>query len=95
MLVSFLHGFELLLQYGSRSFYMFLKNIIESESNSRMKTELVNNSELNELYQKLKDGYETDDAVKKLSIKPLRHPKLLKLEELILEHFQNFKDSTF
>lgn len=97
MLASFLHGYELLLIYGSKPFYMFLKNFIDNPENSsgqqsRMKTELLNNHELSELYKKLRSCFETTDPVKIAASRNIRHPKLLKLEELILEHFSNHKE---
>ena len=75
---------------------MFLKNFIDNPENSsaqqgKIKTELLNNHELSELYKRLRNSFETTDPTKISSIRNIRHPKLLKLEELILEHFNNHK----
>jgi hypothetical protein len=99
MLVSLLHGYEMLLLYGSKPFYIFLKNSIDNPESSsgqaRMRTELLNNHGLSELYKMLRSSFETTDPLKIASIRHIRHPKLLKLEELILEHFNNHKEGLF
>ena len=100
MLASFLHGYEMLQIYGSKPFYMFLKNYIDNPENSsgpqsRIKTELLNNHGMSELYKILRSSFETSDPLKIASIRNIRHPKLLKLEELILEHFNNHKEGFF
>jgi ERCC4-related helicase len=51
-----------------------------------MKNEVLNNEAFNELYKRMKDTFETSN---KPIPNNMRHPKLVKLEELILEHFRN------
>ncbi len=91
MIMSFIHGFELLINYGLKSFYVFLKSFIDGENNtaqqSRIKSELLKNQELVELYASMKNAYELNDT-SKISSDCLKHPKLAKLEEIILQHFQ-------
>jgi Fanconi anemia group M protein len=92
MIMSFIHGFELLINYGLKSFYVFLKSFIDGENNTgqqtRIKSELLNNAELNALYTNMKNAYELNDT-SKIPKNCLKHPKLAKLEEIILQHFQS------
>ncbi len=92
LIMSFIHGLDLLVNYGLKSFYVFLKSFIDGENNnaqqSRIRSEILNNTELSELYTNIKNAYELNDT-RKISADCLKHPKLAKLEEIILQHFQD------
>lgn len=51
-----------------------------------MKNEVINNEAFHELYKRMKETFDTSN---KPIPNNMRHPKLVKLEELILEHFRN------
>ncbi|XP_064278821.1 Fanconi anemia group M protein isoform X2 [Passer domesticus] len=103
--ISLYHGYELLLQMGIRSLFIYLWGIMDgSKGLSRTKSELGRNGDFMELYQQLQDMF-SDSAVapeagsvgksttasekKKEFI--YSHPKLKKLEEIVIEHFRSWK----
>ncbi|NXJ80145.1 FANCM protein, partial [Trogon melanurus] len=107
--ISLYHGYELLLQMGMRSLFMYLCGIMDgSKGLTRTKTELGRNEDFMKLYQQLRDMF-SDTALasgqftyifncfisfsgfdnKKKFI--YSHPKLKKLEEIVIEHFQSWK----
>ncbi|XP_069805797.1 Fanconi anemia group M protein [Dendropsophus ebraccatus] len=90
--ISLCHGFELLLQMGMRSLYYFLRPIMDgSKGMNRARTDLGRNADFMKLYQHLESMFSSDSAsdVKKPFI--YSHPKLKKLEEVVVEHFKNWK----
>ncbi|XP_059706707.1 Fanconi anemia group M protein isoform X3 [Haemorhous mexicanus] len=103
--ISLYHGYELLLQMGIRSLFIYLWGIMDgSKGLSRTKSELGRNEDFMELYQQLQDMF-SDTAVtaesgsagnsttalenKKEFV--YSHPKLKKLEEIVIEHFRSWK----
>ncbi|XP_053801876.1 Fanconi anemia group M protein isoform X1 [Vidua chalybeata] len=103
--ISLYHGYELLLQMGIRSLFIYLWGIMDgSKGLSRTKTELGRNEDFMELYQQLQDMF-SDTAVtpesggvckgttalKKKKEFIYSHPKLKKLEEIVIEHFRSWK----
>ena len=93
-LLSFLHGLEMLLHYGIKSFFIFLKSFIEAEhptgQQSRIRNEMLKDALCNEWFKRMKTAFE---SVGRPVPNNMRHPKLVKLQELVLEHFNNHKDS--
>ncbi|CAF0760948.1 unnamed protein product [Brachionus calyciflorus] len=94
LLVTLVHALELLVQYGVKSFYMFLKSFVENTDGSKsaaqqnkLRTEIGNCQEMADYYEKFKEYFDTKS---KPVPRNLRHPKLLKLEEVIIEHFKKF-----
>ncbi|NXH26763.1 FANCM protein, partial [Myiagra hebetior] len=104
--ISLYHGYELLLQMGIRSLFIYLWGIMDgSKGLSRTKTELGRNEDFMELYQQLR-GLFSDTAVapengsvcKSTAVLEKKkefvysHPKLKKLEEIVIEHFKSWKN---
>uniref|UniRef100_A0A8U7N8S8 ATP-dependent RNA helicase FANCM n=1 Tax=Corvus moneduloides TaxID=1196302 RepID=A0A8U7N8S8_CORMO len=103
--ISLYHGYELLLQMGIRSLFIYLWGIMDgSKGLSRTKTELGRNEDFMELYQQLRDVFSATavapengsllSAVYLLEKKKefvYSHPKLKKLEEIVIEHFKSWK----
>lgn len=87
MCITLAHALELLLQHGLRGFYNFLaeKTSIPETGHNRTRTELFKMAGFSELMNDLtsKFGPQVDH-----SNSPISHPKLTKLREVILEHFQ-------
>ncbi|XP_030804900.1 Fanconi anemia group M protein isoform X3 [Camarhynchus parvulus] len=103
--ISLYHGYELLLQMGIRSLFIYLWGIMDgSKGLSRSKSELGRNQDFMELYQQLQDmfsdtavtpesgsaGNSTTGLEKKKEF-VYSHPKLKKLEEIVIEHFRSWK----
>ncbi|XP_050191656.1 Fanconi anemia group M protein isoform X3 [Myiozetetes cayanensis] len=104
--ISLYHGYELLLQMGVRSLFIYLWGIMDGAKGlTRTKNELGRNEDFMGLYQHLRDMF-SDTAVapemggvcrsntvlekKKEFI--YSHPKLRKLEEIVIEHFKSWKN---
>uniref|UniRef100_A0A8D0G9V0 Helicase C-terminal domain-containing protein n=1 Tax=Sphenodon punctatus TaxID=8508 RepID=A0A8D0G9V0_SPHPU len=80
--ISLYHGYELLLQMGTRSLYIFLCGIMDgSKGLTRARNELSRSEEFMKLYQQLENMF----------CFPNNHPKLKKLEEVVVEHFKSWK----
>ncbi|XP_053123658.1 Fanconi anemia group M protein isoform X2 [Hemicordylus capensis] len=101
--ISLYHGYELLLQMGMRSLYIFLRGIMDgSKGMTRAKNELGRNEDFMRLYSQLENMF-ADSAVTSAngSTKPgaenrkpflYSHPKLKKLEDVVTEHFRSWKE---
>ncbi|XP_071665942.1 Fanconi anemia group M protein isoform X1 [Patagioenas fasciata] len=101
--ISLYHGYELLLQMGLRSLYIYLCGIMDgSKGLTRAKNELGRNEDFVKLYQQLTamfadasqalangNVYKTVSENKKEFI--YGHPKLRKLEEIVVKHFTSWK----
>nr|QIC49958.1 putative Fanconi anemia group M protein [Actinia equina] len=90
MAISLYHAYELLHQHGILSFYNFIKAIIDgSKGMVRAKTEIKRNK-TSALFSQFTSPRRR--AMHKQPFDPSfkSHPKLLKLEEVIVEHFQKF-----
>lgn len=98
--ISLYHGYELLQQMGMRSLYLFLCGIMDgTKGMTRTKTELSRNEDFVTLYSHLEymfaqtcsmsaDGnsfFQKGEKDKKIFYS---HPKLKKLEEVVVEHFK-------
>ncbi|NWZ36098.1 FANCM protein, partial [Brachypodius atriceps] len=103
--ISLYHGYELLLQMGIRSLFIYLWGIMDgSKGLSRTKNELGRNEDFMELYQQLQDMFsnsavtpESGNVCKSTTASEKEkefvysHPKLKKLEEIVIEHFKSWK----
>ncbi|XP_075048258.1 Fanconi anemia group M protein [Mixophyes fleayi] len=89
--ISLYHGYELLLQMGTRSLYYYLRSIMDgSKGMTRARNELCRNSDFMNLYQQLESMFSAANCsdVKKTFI--YSHPKLKKLEEVVVQHFKSW-----
>ncbi|XP_009892224.1 PREDICTED: Fanconi anemia group M protein [Charadrius vociferus] len=100
--ISLYHGYELLLQMGVRSLFIYLFGIMDgSKGLTRTKNELGRNEDFMKLYQQLRDMFsDTSLASANGNIYKIfenkkefiySHPKLRKLEEIVIEHFKSWK----
>ncbi|KAJ7345348.1 hypothetical protein JRQ81_001298 [Phrynocephalus forsythii] len=98
------HGYELLLQMGMRSLYLFLSGIMDgSKGMTRAKNELARNEDFMKLYSQLEnmfsdtavtsvDGSHPNIGTRNGKLFIYSHPKLKKLEEVVTEHFRSWKE---
>ncbi|XP_009999505.1 PREDICTED: Fanconi anemia group M protein [Chaetura pelagica] len=103
--ISLYHGYELLLQMGMRSLFIYLSGIMDgSKGLTRTKNELGRNEDFVKLYQQLRDMFSdtplASESGNVYNSKPVfenkkefiySHPKLRKLEEIVIEHFRSWK----
>ncbi|OWF50822.1 Fanconi anemia group M protein [Mizuhopecten yessoensis] len=93
--MSLYHGFELLQLHGQRSLYNYLESIVSGEKgHGRTRTELMKNANFVEMMEKLRSTFVSDPNIR-LSQKykdgfKTGHPKMEKLEEVVVNHFNNF-----
>ncbi|XP_066550656.1 Fanconi anemia group M protein [Amia ocellicauda] len=94
--ISLYHGYELLLQMGLRSLFLFMQGIMDgTKEMPRARNELQRNQDFMELYREMEA----------LFVKPSKgpstgldepfiysHPKLRRLEEVVLEHFRSWSE---
>ncbi|XP_010975269.1 Fanconi anemia group M protein [Camelus dromedarius] len=100
--ISLYHGYELLQQMGMRSLYFFLCGIMDgTKGMTRAKNELSRNEAFMKLYNHLEcifahtrsssasgiSAIQKGDEDKKFCYS---HPKLKKLEEVVVEHFKSW-----
>ncbi|NXS73643.1 FANCM protein, partial [Pandion haliaetus] len=103
--ISLYHGYELLLQMGVRSLFIYLCGIMDgSKGLTRTKNELCRNEDFMKLYQQLRDMF-SDTSLASVNGNVCKsktvfenkkefiysHPKLRKLEEIVIEHFKSWK----
>ncbi|XP_073433877.1 Fanconi anemia group M protein isoform X2 [Dendrobates tinctorius] len=89
--ISLYHGYELLQQMGTRSLFYYLRSIMDgSKGMSRARNELGRNTDFMNLYQNLESMFASSNRsdVKKPVF--YSHPKLKKLEEVVVQHFKNW-----
>nr|XP_033807507.1 Fanconi anemia group M protein isoform X2 [Geotrypetes seraphini] len=94
--ISLYHGYELLMQMGTRSLFIYLRAIMDgSKGMTRLKNELSRNAEFIDLYQQLESMFTNASAAVAghEHAKPFiySHPKLKKLEEVVVEHFKSWE----
>ncbi|NXL83034.1 FANCM protein, partial [Alectura lathami] len=103
--ISLYHGYELLQQMGVRSLFIYLSGIMDgSKGLTRTKNELGRSEAFMKLYQQLRDMFsDTYQASVNGNLCKSRtvfgnkkefiysHPKLKKLEEIVVEHFKSWK----
>ncbi|XP_061600211.1 Fanconi anemia group M protein [Cololabis saira] len=92
--ISLYHGYELLMQMGLRSLFFYIQGIMDgSREMSRARNELQRTPTFMDLYREMEAKF----------VKPLNgpdepfiysHPKLEKLEEVVLRHFRVWAESS-
>ncbi|XP_041514715.1 Fanconi anemia group M protein isoform X1 [Microtus oregoni] len=100
--ISLYHGYELLQQMGMRSLYFFLSGIMDgTKGMTRAKNELGRNEDFMQLYSRLESMFahmQDPAAGNALAFQKgnkektffYSHPKLKRLEEVIIEHFRSW-----
>ncbi|XP_066197441.1 Fanconi anemia group M protein [Saccopteryx leptura] len=98
--ISLYHGYELLQQMGMRSLYYFLCGVMDgTKGMTRVKNELGRNEDFMKLYDHLGGVFAHTRNTLAGGISTIRkgeneffysHPKLKKLEEIIVEHFKSW-----
>ncbi|XP_068194449.1 Fanconi anemia group M protein [Antennarius striatus] len=92
--ISLYHGYELLIQMGLRSLFFYFQGIMDgSREMSRARNELQRTPNFMELY------HEMEAMFVKPSAGPdepfiYSHPKLTKLEEVVLQHFRSSDETS-
>ncbi|ELT99493.1 hypothetical protein CAPTEDRAFT_222339 [Capitella teleta] len=102
--MSLYHGYELLQHHGLRSLHCFMQSLISGEKgNGRTRAELMRNQDFCQLMQELDAKFDPiKSAGPYLSQMTLNasqkkefvagHPKMSKLEEVVLEHFHSLEE---
>ncbi|XP_045443513.1 Fanconi anemia group M protein isoform X2 [Pipistrellus kuhlii] len=98
--ISLYHGYELLQQMGMRSLYFFLCGIMDgTKGMTRVKNELNRNEDFMKLYNHLECMFAHSRSTSASGISTIvkgekeffySHPKLKKLEEIVVEHFKSW-----
>ncbi|XP_062433692.1 Fanconi anemia group M protein [Rhea pennata] len=102
--ISLYHGYELLLQMGLRSLFIYLFGIMDgSKGLTRTRNELGRNEDFMKLYQQLRDMFSDTSLTsangslyKERTVSENKkefiysHPKLRKLEEIVTKHFESW-----
>ncbi|XP_065404841.1 Fanconi anemia group M protein isoform X7 [Macaca fascicularis] len=100
--ISLYHGYELLQQMGMRSLYFFLCGIMDgTKGMTRSKNELGRNEDFMKLYNHLECMFAHTRSTSADSVSAIQqgdknkkfvysHPKLKKLEEVVIEHFKSW-----
>nr|XP_015205749.1 PREDICTED: Fanconi anemia group M protein [Lepisosteus oculatus] len=96
--ISLYHGYELLLQMGLRSLFLFVQGIMDgSKEMPRARNELLRNQDFMELYQEMEAKFLKPSMAPPAGPEEpflYSHPKLRKLEEVVLEHFRSWSEHT-
>lgn len=84
--ITLTHALDLLLQHGIRGFYNFLAGKTDSDevAPNRTRTELLKLQGFSQMMEELKSKFGSDCQVGSA----VSHPKLFKLREIVVEHFQ-------
>ncbi|XP_004476526.2 Fanconi anemia group M protein [Dasypus novemcinctus] len=100
--ISLYHGYELLQHMGMRSLYFFLCGIMDgTKGMTRAKNELSRNEDFMKLYHHLECMFAHRRSTSAAVISAIQkgdkdkqffysHPKLKKLEEVVVEHFKSW-----
>ncbi|XP_072895713.1 Fanconi anemia group M protein isoform X2 [Hemitrygon akajei] len=99
--ISLYHGYELLLQMGMWSLYTYLEGIMDgSKGMTRACNELCRNAVFMEMYEQLKAMFSSRSSLASSHMGSenknqfiYSHPKLKKLEEVVVNHFQSWAAS--
>ncbi|XP_018619636.2 Fanconi anemia group M protein isoform X2 [Scleropages formosus] len=91
--ISLCHGYELLLQMGLRSLFLFTQSIMDgTKEMARARNELQRTKPFMDLYHELEALFSKPSAGADVPF-VYGHPKLQKLEEVVLQHFQTWSRS--
>ncbi|XP_051578748.1 Fanconi anemia group M protein isoform X3 [Myxocyprinus asiaticus] len=92
--ISLYHGFELLQQMGLRSLFLFIQNIFSGpKESSRVRNELQRSPVFMDLYRDMETMFTTSSRESK-ERHVYSHPKLQKLDEVVLQHFKTWAESS-
>ncbi|KAJ7989260.1 hypothetical protein DPEC_G00317640 [Dallia pectoralis] len=90
--ISLYHGYELLLQMGLRSLFLFVQGIMNgTKEMSRARNELQRNATFMDLYLEMEATFVKPTGPSEPFI--YSHPKLQKLEEVVVEHFRTWLEN--
>uniref|UniRef100_A0A668A683 ATP-dependent RNA helicase FANCM n=1 Tax=Myripristis murdjan TaxID=586833 RepID=A0A668A683_9TELE len=92
--ISLYHGYELLLQMGLRSLFFYIQGIMDgAREMSRARNELQRTPIFMDLYKEMEAMFVKPSAGPD---EPFiySHPKLHKLEEVVLQHFRQWAESS-
>uniref|UniRef100_A0A4W5QR91 Helicase C-terminal domain-containing protein n=1 Tax=Hucho hucho TaxID=62062 RepID=A0A4W5QR91_9TELE len=90
--ISLYYGYELLLQMGLRSLFHFVQGIMDgTKEMSRARNELQRNATFMDLYQEMEAMFGVVGLEEPFVYS---HPKLQKLEEVVLGHFKTWAESS-
>lgn len=98
--ISLYHGYELLQLHGLRSFYQYLQSLVNREKGyGRTRSELMKNVNFVNIYDYLTNKFGEKPSItfsqqttqEKTAQYVIGHPKLEKLQEIVLEHFRKFQ----
>ncbi|XP_030574196.1 Fanconi anemia group M protein [Archocentrus centrarchus] len=92
--ISLYHGYELLMQMGLRSLFFYIQGIMDgSREMSRAKNELQRTSTFMDFYKEMEAMFMKPSAGPD---EPFiySHPKLEKLEEVVLQHFRLWAENS-
>ncbi|XP_041927381.1 Fanconi anemia group M protein isoform X5 [Alosa sapidissima] len=92
--ISLYHGYELLMQMGLRSLFLFIQGIMGgAKETSRARNELQRNIDFMDLYKEMEAMFQKPTAGPE---EPFfyTHPKLQKLDEVVQQHFQSWSQNS-
>nr|XP_061798264.1 Fanconi anemia group M protein-like [Nerophis lumbriciformis] len=90
--ISLCHGYELLMQMGLRSLFFFVQGIMDgTREMSRARNELQRTPTFMDLYQEMETMFGKEPGLDEPFI--YGHPKLQKLEDVVLQHFQSLSQN--
>ncbi|XP_028830635.1 Fanconi anemia group M protein isoform X2 [Denticeps clupeoides] len=90
--ISLYHGYELLMQMGLRSLFLFLQGIMsDAKETARARNELQRNMDFMGLYREMEAMFTRPNTGPE---DPFfySHPKLETLDEVVLHHFRTFSE---
>ncbi|XP_070776576.1 Fanconi anemia group M protein [Enoplosus armatus] len=92
--ISLYHGYELLMQMGLRSLFFYIQGIMDgSREMSRARNELQRTPTFMDLYHEMEAMFLNPSAGPDEPF-VYSHPKLEKLEEVVLQHFRLWAESS-
>ncbi|XP_047466855.1 Fanconi anemia group M protein [Mugil cephalus] len=92
--ISLYHGYELLMQMGLRSLFFYIQGIMDgSREMSRAKNELQRTPTFTDLYSEMETMFVKPSAGPDEAF-IYSHPKLEKLEEVVLRHFRQWAEGS-
>ncbi|CAL1527140.1 unnamed protein product, partial [Lymnaea stagnalis] len=94
--ISLYHGFELLQLHGLKSLYNYLMGIISGDKGyGRTRSELLRNADFNDIMENLRQKFSASGlqgCAASVDCKlAVGHPKMQRLEEIVVEHFSSFE----
>ena len=93
--ISFFHALDELEKHGLQSVYNFFKKkFTEDKKNGLLHTTFRNHTDLNQIYTELQNLFDLSQVStqqrRSMSLQ-VAHPKLAKLRDCVVEHFQTFE----